>query len=100
MEPAPFINDATWFNKTAFAQPAAGTFGQQPRNILRNPGFWEWDLGLRKNFPVTEHHHLQFRTELFNVVNHPNWAAQTRTRPALHSAKLRVRAAIARSSSR
>ncbi len=73
LEPTPFVNDATWFNKAAFAQPAAGTFGQQPRNILRNPGFWEWDLGIRKNFPVTEKQRLQFRTELFNAVNHPNW---------------------------
>jgi hypothetical protein len=39
-EPTPFTNDATWFNKAAFAQPAPGTFGTQPRNILRNPGFW------------------------------------------------------------
>ena len=45
----------------------------QPRNILSNPGFWEWDLGIRKNFPVTERQRLQFRTELFNVTNHPNW---------------------------
>ncbi|HJZ98579.1 MAG TPA: carboxypeptidase-like regulatory domain-containing protein [Candidatus Solibacter sp.] len=73
LEPTAFVNDATWFNKGAFAQPAAGTFGQQPRNILRNPGFWEWDLGVRKNFPVTEKQRLQFRTEVFNVVNHPNW---------------------------
>ena len=73
LEPTAFVNDATWFNKAAFAQPAAGTFGQQPRNILRNPGFWEWDLGIRKNFPVTEKQRLQFRTEMFNVVNHPNW---------------------------
>jgi len=73
LEPTAFVNDATWFNKAAFTQPAAGTFGQQPRNILRNPGFWEWDLGIRKNFPITEKQHLQFRTELFNVVNHPNW---------------------------
>jgi hypothetical protein len=73
-EPTPFTNDATWFNKAAFAQPAPGTFGTQPRNILRNPGFWEWDLGIRKNFPVTERQRLQFRTELFDVTNHPNWA--------------------------
>ena len=73
LEPTSFVNDATWFNKAAFAQPAAGTFGQQPRNVLRNPGFWEWDLGIRKNFPVTEKQRLQFRTEIFNVVNHPNW---------------------------
>jgi hypothetical protein len=73
LEPTPFVNDAIWFNKAAFAQPAQGTFGVQPRNILRNPGFWEWDLGIRKNFPVTERSRLQFRTELFNLNNHPNW---------------------------
>ena len=73
LEPTAFTNDATWFNKAAFAQPAAGTFGVQPRNILRNPGFWEWDLGIRKNFPITEKQRLQFRAEFFNLPNHPNW---------------------------
>ena len=73
LEPTAFVNDAVWFNKAAFAQPAQGTFGVQPRNILRNPGFWEWDLGIRKNFPITERQHLQFRAELFNLPNHPNW---------------------------
>ena len=57
----------------AFAQPAAGTFGQQERNLLRNPGYWGWDMGLRKNFPVTERQRLQFRFEVFNILNHPNW---------------------------
>jgi hypothetical protein len=37
--------------------------------MLRNRGFWEWYLGLRKNFPVTEKHRLQLRAEVFNVVN-------------------------------
>ncbi|MDQ6700911.1 MAG: hypothetical protein M3Z36_12095, partial [Acidobacteriota bacterium] len=63
-----------WFNKDAFAQPANGTFGKQERNLLRNPGFWGWDMGLRKNFPVTEHQRLQFRFEMFNILNHPNWS--------------------------
>ncbi len=74
LEPTAFTTSAVWFNKAAFTQPAAGTFGAQPRNILRNPGFWEWDLGIRKNFPITEKQRLQFRTELFNVTNHPNWS--------------------------
>jgi hypothetical protein len=75
IEPTSFTNSAVWFNKAAFAAPAPGTFGVQPRNILRNPGFYEWDLGIRKNFPVVEQHRLQFRCELFNVLNHPNWDA-------------------------
>ena len=68
-----FTDSALWFNKDAFRQPAAGTFGKQPRNILRNPGFRTWDMGLRKNFPVTEAQKLQFRFEVFNILNHPNW---------------------------
>ena len=72
LEPTPFVSDSIWFNKAAFAQPAPTTFGVQPRNLLRNPGFWEWHLGIRKNFPVTEKQRIQFRTELFNVTNHPN----------------------------
>jgi hypothetical protein len=73
LESTAFTNSAVWFNRAAFTQPAAGTFGVQPRNILYNPGFWEWHLGIRKNFPLTENQRLQFRTEVFNVINHPNW---------------------------
>jgi hypothetical protein len=62
-----------WFNKDAFARPAAGTFGVQPRNSLRNPGFWSTDFGLRKNFPVRDGQRLQLRVEVFNLLNHPNW---------------------------
>jgi len=62
-----------WFNKDAFARPAAGTYGVQPRNSLRNPGFWSTDFGLRKNFPVRDGQRLQLRMEVFNVLNHPNW---------------------------
>jgi hypothetical protein len=70
-----FTDSAIWFNKDAFRQPAAGTFGKQPRNILRNPGFFTWDMGLRKNFPVTESQRLQLRLEVFNILNHPNWGS-------------------------
>lgn len=66
---------AVWFCKNAFAAPAAGTFGVQRRNGLRNPGFWEWNLALHKDFPIpiTEFTSIQFRAEAFNVLNHPNW---------------------------
>src|SRR5262249_27574726 len=68
-----FTNSAVWFNKDAFARPDAGTFGVQPRNALRNPGFINWDAGLRKNFPISDVQRLQFRFEVFNILNHPNW---------------------------
>jgi hypothetical protein len=69
-----FTNSATWFNADAFAKPATGTFGVQPRNTIRAPGFIAWDMGLRKNFPIIESQTLQFRFEMFDILNHPNWS--------------------------
>ena len=73
LKPTDFTDSAVWFNKSAFATPAPGTFGVQQRNSLRNPGFWNVDGALRKNFPTFEHQLLQLRFEFFNVFNHPNW---------------------------
>ena len=68
-----FTDSAIWFNKGAFTVPGAGTWGNSPRNFLRNPGFWNTDAALRKNFPTREKQLLQFRLEIFNLFNHPNW---------------------------
>jgi hypothetical protein len=70
-----FTSSATWFNPAAFTQPAAGTYGTQPRNSLRGPGFFAWDMGLRKNFPVRDRITAQFRFEVFDILNHPNWGS-------------------------
>jgi hypothetical protein len=72
IEHGPFTTSMAWFNPAAFARPAAGTLGVQPRNMLRNPGTWNFDLGVRKNVPLTGAQRLQFRVEAFNVLNHPN----------------------------
>ena len=63
-----------WFNRNAFARPAAGTFGNMGRNSLRRPGVYKWDLSLFKNFRVTEKARLQFRSEFFNAFNHPSFS--------------------------
>lgn len=47
--------------------------GDVPRNALRGPRFAQWDFSLMKNFPITERLKLQFRTDLFNLLNHPNF---------------------------
>jgi hypothetical protein len=58
-----------------FAQPTKGTFVHQDnvRNLVHNPGFENWNVGLFKKFAVTEKTGFQFRAEAFNVLNHPNW---------------------------
>jgi carboxypeptidase family protein len=69
-----------WFNPAAFVAPAAGTFGDAPRNLLTNPGQQQWDIALFKNFRVAGSRTVQFRAEIFNFPNHPNLGnAQTNT---------------------
>ncbi len=52
--------------------PAAGTTGLG-RNAFEGRGFWNIDMGVLKNFSITERVKFQFRTEFFNVFNHPNF---------------------------
>ena len=63
-----------WFNPAAFAAPAAGTFGNSPRNNIYNPGEQQWDIAIFKNFNLGGTRRAQFRAEFFNFPNHPNWA--------------------------
>jgi hypothetical protein len=49
------------------------TLGNVPRNSLPGPAFFQWDFSGMKNFPVTERVKVQFRADLFNVLNHPNF---------------------------
>lgn len=60
-----------WFNTSAFAQPAAFTFGNASRELpnLRAPGLNNWDLNLQKNWRWQEKLRIQFRTEFYNAFN-------------------------------
>ena len=63
-----------YFNPKAFVLPAAGTFGNAGRNSLRGVGSINWDAGLRKDFAFSDTKRFQFRWELYNLMNHPNWS--------------------------
>jgi len=62
-----------YFNVSAFAPNAIGTFGTAGKNILRGPRFFDTDMGLLKNFPIVERVALQFRAEFFNIFNNVNF---------------------------
>ncbi|HKX33642.1 MAG TPA: carboxypeptidase-like regulatory domain-containing protein [Blastocatellia bacterium] len=66
-----------WFFVNA-TLPAAGTIStQKTRNLIYGPGFQNHNLGLFKDFAITEKHRLQFRAEAFNWLNHPNLGGAT-----------------------
>jgi hypothetical protein len=62
-----------WFNPSAFAFPAFGSFGDAGRNILDGPGFANFNVSLMKTTRLKEGLDLQFRAEAFNLFNHPNF---------------------------
>jgi hypothetical protein len=68
------------FNPAAFTNPPAdpntGTplrQGDLGRNALRAFGATEWDFAVHRDFPLGESRKLQFRAEIFNLLNHPNF---------------------------
>jgi Carboxypeptidase regulatory-like domain/TonB dependent receptor len=58
--------------QTYFCIPPPGQNGSG-RNTALGPNYWNLDSGLLKNFDLTERFKLQFRGEVFNVLNHPNF---------------------------
>ena len=49
--------------------------GNNARNSLNGPGYWNVDFSAFKNNKITEKFNLQFRAELFNLFNHPNFGS-------------------------
>jgi hypothetical protein len=71
----PYIENGgvRWLNPAAFATPQPGTFGNLPRNFLRGPEFWQADLMFSKDFRFLSTQGIQFRVEIFNVLNRLNY---------------------------
>jgi hypothetical protein len=64
---------AHYFNAAAFAPNAVGTFGDSGKNMFQGPPIKTIDAGIAKNWTMFERYHLQFRWEMFNALNHPNF---------------------------
>jgi hypothetical protein len=57
----------------AFSGPVGARGGTVGRNSLTGPSFFQWDFSLQKRFELTESLKLEFRSDLFNLLNHPNF---------------------------
>lgn len=66
---------SAWFDRTAFAYPATGVFGNTGRNALIGPAEANTDMAFFKNFPLPlrEATRLEFRAEFFNIFNSVNF---------------------------
>ena len=69
-----------WVNQAAFVAPplaqtqqSAHSFGNGRIGNLRGPHLVDFDLVLQKSFRVTESQQVEFRSEFFNLLNHPNF---------------------------
>ncbi len=64
-----------WFNPAAFLAPpnASGFYGNLGRDTLEGPGLGTWDFSLLKATRIREGMNLQFRAELFNLLNRANF---------------------------
>ena len=75
-------NQDQWMNPAAFqTPPVATTIGQTDYSPLggapaqfRGPGFHRMDFSLFKQFQLTERFRMEFRSEFFNLTNHPNFS--------------------------
>ncbi len=64
-----------WFNTSVFSQPDPFTFGNTGRLLpdMREDGIKNFDFSTQKNFALSEKLRLQFRGELFNIFNTPQF---------------------------
>jgi hypothetical protein len=65
-----------WFDPSAFVQPSPYTFGSSGRDILRGPGFANWNASVAKSFglsPLGENARVQIRCDFYDVMNHANF---------------------------
>ena len=69
-------NPTQWFNPNMFTVPTPGYHGTVGRNVLTGPGLTDVDLSVNKDTAIRklgETGSLQFRAEVFNLMNHPNF---------------------------
>ncbi len=64
-----------FFRTDVFRMPAAGTFGNAAKTLIRGPGINNWNASIMKHFPVHERSQLQFRLEMYNAFNHTQFDA-------------------------
>jgi hypothetical protein len=69
-------NPNNWFNPLMFGEAPLGQIGNSPRDILRGPGVGTWNFSINKDTKIGflgEQGSLEFRAEIFNLLNRANF---------------------------
>jgi hypothetical protein len=68
-------NPSQWFNPAAFIGPpsTSGFFGNAGRDTYIGPGLATWDFSVLKDTAIRERLTVQFRAEIFNILNRANF---------------------------
>jgi hypothetical protein len=64
-----------FLNRAAFTSPAAGTYSTLPPFTIVNPSNLQNDFALTRTFKTGSAREIQFRWEVFNLINHVNFNA-------------------------
>ena len=67
-----------WFNTSCFTLQPQFTFGNAPRNAVLAPGYANIDASVQKDVEFDNGTRLQFRWEIFNIMNHTNFDVPNR----------------------
>jgi len=72
---------AQYFNTAAFSAPAPGQYGNESRNIMIGPAFFQTDMAVLKQFKIPKEHwgRFEFRLEVFNLLNNVNFSNPNNT---------------------
>jgi hypothetical protein len=62
-----------WYDAKCFVTPPIGEPGNTPSMSIFGPDYQNWDFSLTKNTKIKENYTVQFRWEVFNMFNHPNF---------------------------
>ena len=69
-----YLNPAAFLPAPVVGPDGSSGYGNTGRNIFRGPYEQNWDFSLGKSFALTEKQRVIFRSEFFNLFNHPNFA--------------------------
>lgn len=79
-DPTKNLQPHQFINGDCFAPPTQiGQNGPTALPAIYGPAFFNWDLGIFKNFKISETKKLQFRIQAYNFLNHPLWSFPTQS---------------------